>query len=88
MHVQISNPTPAPAPDQFTTPTTSSDAENGPSTSYGPSGSSGRPYKLVPDGQKLHVQGELLILAVGNGRQAGGGMLLCPHAGNRNSVEL
>lgn len=29
----------------------------------------------------LHVQGELLILAVGNGRQAGGGMRLCPYAG-------
>ena len=27
------------------------------------------------------MQGELLILAVGNGRQAGGGMRLCPYAG-------
>ncbi len=35
----------------------------------------------MPDGQVLHVQGELLILAVGNGRQAGGGMRLCPYAG-------
>lgn len=38
-------------------------------------------HRLVPDGQKLHVSGELLILAVGNGRQAGGGMRLCPYAG-------
>ena len=37
----------------------------------------------MPDGQVLHVQGELLILAVGNGRQAGGGMRLCPYAGQR-----
>ncbi len=35
----------------------------------------------MADGQVLHVQGELLILAVGNGRQAGGGMRLCPYAG-------
>ena len=35
----------------------------------------------MPDGEVLHVQGELLILAVGNGRQAGGGMRLCPYAG-------
>jgi len=34
----------------------------------------------VPDGQVLYVQGELLILAVGKGRQAGGGMRLCPYA--------
>ena len=42
------------------------------------------------DGQEMHpeapgtpvdIQGELLILAVGNGRQAGGGVRLCPKAG-------
>ena len=33
----------------------------------------------------LHAQGELLILTVGNGRQAGGGTRLCLHAGKSSN---
>ena len=80
--MQISKPKHAPPIDQGTDDRTkSADDDRGPSTSYAESASTGRTYKLVPDGQQLHVQGELLILAVGTGRQAGGGMRLCPHAG-------
>ncbi len=35
----------------------------------------------VKDGDTVRVEGELLILAVGNGQQAGGGVKLCPGAG-------
>lgn len=72
--MQISRPQPAPPPGEDAEPSsTDRTSEAGPSQSSG--------HKLVPDGQKLHVSGELLILAVGNGRQAGGGMRLCPYAG-------
>ncbi|KAL3163388.1 hypothetical protein ABBQ32_009773 [Trebouxia sp. C0010 RCD-2024] len=68
---QISTPQPAPPPDE-------AEGNNADRADGGPSTSSG--HRLVPDGEKLHVSGELLILAVGNGRQAGGGMRLCPYA--------
>ena len=35
----------------------------------------------VKDGTMAEIKGDLLILAVGNGRQAGGGVPLCPDAG-------
>lgn len=35
----------------------------------------------VEGGQQVDVEGNLLVLAVGNGRQAGGGVRLCPNAG-------
>ena len=35
----------------------------------------------VKDGEVVKISGELLILAVGNGQQAGGGVRLCPGAG-------
>ncbi|KAL3131937.1 hypothetical protein ABBQ38_007634 [Trebouxia sp. C0009 RCD-2024] len=71
---QISTPQPAPPPDKAEA-SDADRADGGPSTSSG--------HRLVPDGEKLHVSGELLILAVGNGRQAGGGMRLCPYAGDK-----
>lgn len=73
--LQISSPQQAPPPEEQTC------EEEEPSPSSGQAASSDKGHKLVPDGQVLHVQGELLILAVGNGRQAGGGMRLCPYAG-------
>ena len=73
--LQISTPKPAPPPDE------AEDVKGTDRTEGGGLGSTGSGYRLVPDGQKLHVSGELLILAVGNGRQAGGGMRLCPYAG-------
>ena len=69
---QISTPQPAPPPDEAKANHTES-GDGGASTASG--------HRLVPDGEKLHISGELLILAVGNGRQAGGGMRLCPYAG-------
>ena len=73
--LQISTPKPAPPPDE------AEEAKDADRTEEGGLGSTGSGHRLVPDGQKLHVSGELLILAVGNGRQAGGGMRLCPYAG-------
>lgn len=73
--MQISTPKPAPPPDE------AEDAKDTDRTDGGGLDGTGSGRKLVPDGQKLHVSGELLILAVGNGRQAGGGMRLCPYAG-------
>ena len=35
---------------------------------------------VAPD-SRASFEGDLLILAVGNGRQAGGGLELCPDAG-------
>lgn len=37
---------------------------------------------VLPEGTLAQVEGELLLLAVGNGRQAGCGVNLCPHAGD------
>ncbi|KAK9822314.1 hypothetical protein WJX74_006531 [Apatococcus lobatus] len=36
--------------------------------------------KLLEDGSEVEVDGDLLVLAVGNARQAGGGRQLCPQA--------
>ncbi|KAK9868763.1 hypothetical protein WJX84_009994 [Apatococcus fuscideae] len=36
--------------------------------------------EMVEDGAQVEVDGDLLVLAVGNGRQAGGGRQLCPQA--------
>ena len=44
----------------------------------------GQRLEPVAAGSKAHLQGDLLILAVGNGRQAGGGMELCPDAGDQS----
>lgn len=79
---QISNPQQAPPPEYQTTEASSADrtSDEDPSTSNRQAAPNASRHKLVPDGQVLHVQGELLILAVGNGRQAGGGMRLCPYA--------
>ena len=41
----------------------------------------GQRLEPVAKDSTAHLQGDLLILAVGNGRQAGGGMELCPDAG-------
>lgn len=76
--LQISKPQPAASVDSSSHRDGVDDAEAS-SSSAQPASSGG--HKPIPDGQKLHVQGQLLILAVGNGRQAGGGMRLCPHAG-------
>ena len=73
--LQISTPKPAPSPDE------AEEAKDTDRTDGEALGCTGSGHRLVPDGQKLHVSGELLILAVGNGRQAGGGMRLCPYAG-------
>ncbi len=82
LFLQISNPQHAPPPDHDTEAGSGEAADdNGPSTSNRQTAATASGHKLVPDGQMLHVQGELLILAVGNGRQAGGGMRLCPYAG-------
>ncbi|DBA94999.1 TPA: hypothetical protein ACH3X1_002521 [Trebouxia sp. C0004] len=80
---QVSNPQQAPPPEYQTTEASSTDhtSDENPSTSNRQAAPNANRHKLVPDGQVLHVQGELLILAVGNGRQAGGGMRLCPYAG-------
>lgn len=77
--MQISKPQPAASVDSITRREDDVEDAEEPCGS-GQASSSGR-HRPIPDGQKLHVQGQLLILAVGNGRQAGGGMRLCPYAG-------
>lgn len=42
----------------------------------------------VKDGEVVKISGELLILAVGNGQQAGGGVRLCPGAGEQKTVKI
>ena len=46
-----------------------------------PKDEDGQLLEPVKDGTMVDIKGDLLILAVGNGRQAGGGVPLCPDAG-------
>lgn len=48
----------------------------------------GKELKPEASGRAVDIQGELLILAVGNGRQAGGGVQLCSGAGESENVTL
>lgn len=46
-----------------------------------PKDSFGKVLKPLPEGTEAKAEGDLLILAVGNGKQAGGQIPLCPNAG-------
>ena len=46
-----------------------------------PTDEHGNTVRPLPDGSSAQLDGDLLVLAVGNGRQAGGGVELCPDAG-------
>ena len=45
----------------------------------------GRKLEVMAEGSTARAEGDLLVLAVGNGKQAGGGIPLCPDAGVRLS---
>ncbi|KAK9802807.1 hypothetical protein WJX73_009820 [Symbiochloris irregularis] len=45
-----------------------------------PKDEDGKKLKPLAEGSTATAEGDLLILAVGNGKQAGGGVLLCPDA--------
>ena len=51
-----------------------------------PKDEEGELLEPVKDGTMVDIKGDLLILAVGNGQQAGGGVPLCPDAGLVSSL--
>lgn len=46
-----------------------------------PKGEDGKPLPLLEEGSEATAEGDLLVLAVGNGKRAGGSIPLCPDAG-------
>lgn len=52
-----------------------------------PKDSEGNVLQAEAAGTHVDISGQLLILAVGNGRQAGGGVQLCSKAGGASQVQ-